>query len=167
MSKIHELAKQVLAKLPGGDCGGYGGCGFATCEACAEAIAETANITICPACDNDAIKGIAEVVGVDAVEVEQKVAYIRCSGEAAGKERFKAYDSCQAAVDSGFEKGECQWGCVGIGSCIERCKYDAMSLVDGKVVIDKEKCNGCEACVGACPQMIIEIIPADATNFIP
>ena len=33
------MIKEILKVLPGGDCGGYGGCGFETCEACAEAIA--------------------------------------------------------------------------------------------------------------------------------
>lgn len=41
MSNIHKQAMQVLAALPGVDCAGCGGCGFPTCEACAEAIAET------------------------------------------------------------------------------------------------------------------------------
>ena len=71
----------------GGGCSGCGGCGFTTCEACAEAIAKTGKITLCPACDNDAIKAIADVLGVEPVEVEQKVAFIRCAGEAAGKKR--------------------------------------------------------------------------------
>ena len=30
---------KILSLLPGGDCGGLGGCGKDTCQACAEAIA--------------------------------------------------------------------------------------------------------------------------------
>ncbi|MBQ3184749.1 MAG: 4Fe-4S binding protein [Firmicutes bacterium] len=167
MSNIHEQAMQVLAILPGVDCGGCGGCGFTTCEACAEAIAKTGKITLCPACDNDAIKAIADVLGVEPVEVEQKVAFIRCAGEAAGKKRFAGLESCQAAKDAGFLHKECQWGCIGLGSCTQKCEFDAMSLVDGKVVIDKEKCTGCMACMKACPQELISMVPEDATNFIP
>ena len=44
-----ESAKRILALLPGVDCGGFGGCGCPTCEACAQAIAEGAPITLCPA----------------------------------------------------------------------------------------------------------------------
>lgn len=167
MMMVQESAKRILALLPGGDCGGFGGCGLESCEKCAQAIAEGSSIALCPACSQDAVDAIAEIMGTSTVEVEDKVAFIKCSGEAAGKERFRSLDSCQAAIEIGFEKGECQWGCVGVGSCIERCKYDAMALVDGKIVIDREKCNGCEACVGACPQMVIEMVPAEATNFIP
>ena len=164
MSNIHKQAMQVLAILPGVDCGGCGGCGFTTCEACAEAIAKTGKITLCPACDNDAIKAIADVLGVEPVEVEQKVAFIRCAGEAAGKKRFAGLESCQAAKDAGFLHKECQWGCIGLGSCTQKCEFDAMSLVDGKVVIDKEKCTGCMACMHACPQKIIEMVPKDAND---
>ena len=40
MTRIQESAKQILALLPGVDCGGFGGCGYPSCQACAEAIAE-------------------------------------------------------------------------------------------------------------------------------
>lgn len=44
-----------------------------------------------------------------------------------------------------------------------------MSLVDGRIVIDKEKCDGCGDCAkeDVCPQGLIRMIPRDATNFIP
>ena len=34
-----EVVKKILSLLPGVDCGGFGGCGKASCEECAEAIA--------------------------------------------------------------------------------------------------------------------------------
>ena len=42
MSTNHDAAeviKKILSLLPGVDCGGFGGCGKATCAECAEAIA--------------------------------------------------------------------------------------------------------------------------------
>ncbi|MDD4200074.1 MAG: (Fe-S)-binding protein, partial [Eubacteriales bacterium] len=164
-----ESAKRILALLPGVDCGGFGGCGCTTCEACAQAIAQGDPITLCPAANTETVAKIAEIMGVEPVAVEAKVAYIKCAGSSAGKERLKAEacESCDVAKKKGFAKGECQYGCMGLGTCIARCKFDAMSLVDGEVVIDKEKCSGCEACLSGCIQEIIEMIPADATNFIP
>ena len=35
MSKVKETALRILSLLPGVDCGGFGGCGYPTCEACA------------------------------------------------------------------------------------------------------------------------------------
>ncbi|MGI6212051.1 MAG: 4Fe-4S dicluster domain-containing protein [Anaerovoracaceae bacterium] len=100
---------------------------------------------------------------------EDMIAFVACAGDAAGKERFKDCKSCQEAVDSGFKRGECKSGCVGIGSCIDSCKEGAMSLVDGKIVIDESKCNGCGDCAKpeVCPQALIRMIPREATNFIP
>ena len=104
-----------------------------------------------------------------AAEQVKKVAFVACAGSAAGKQRFAQCKSCAEAVELGFKRGECKDGCVGVGSCIASCTKGAMKLVDGKVVIDKEKCDGCGDCAkeGVCPQKLISMIPADATNFIP
>ena len=96
-----------------------------------------------------------------------EIAFIRCVGSAAGKKRFSGGTSCDGVIKEGFLNGECQYGCVGIGSCIERCKLDAMSLLDGVVIIDRDQCNGCLDCLGICPQELIIMVPREATNFIP
>lgn len=101
---------------------------------------------------------------------EQMIAFVACSGSAAGKARFAGKcKTCAEAVASGFLRSECRSGCVGVGSCIEACKQGALKLEDGKIVVDREKCNGCGDCAaeGVCPQGLIRMIPADATNFIP
>lgn len=167
MTRIQESAKHILALLPGVDCGGFGGCGYPTCQACAEAIAEGGSVALCPACNSDAVNAIAQVMGVEPVEVEDKVAFVRCAGTAAAQERFVVCKSCEEAKGKEKLAGECQYGCLGVGSCIDRCKFNAMKLEGGRILIDREKCSGCEACIGGCVQNIIEMIPRDATNFIP
>lgn len=172
MSTNHDAAeviKKILSLLPGVDCGGFGGCGKATCAECAEAIETTKNVAMCPAVKQETVDQIAALLGVETVPVKDEIAFIACSGSAAGKTRFAGCKSCREAVESGFVRGECKDGCVGVGSCMDVCKFDAMKLENGKVYIDKEKCSGCGACANAavCPQYIIRMIPADATNFIP
>jgi len=164
-----DIVKKILALLPGGDCGGFGGCGRKSCEECAEAIAEGECVALCPAAKQDKVDAIAEVMGVPTVEVTEKIAFVKCAGSAAGKERFASCKSCKEAVEMGFKRGECKDGCVGVGSCVDFCKFGAMKMEDGIVVVDAEKCNGCGACANAeaCPQSLITMIPADATNFIP
>jgi len=46
----------------------------------------------------------------------------------------------------------CTPECGGCGECIKSCPVDAMSLEDGKVITDVEKCILCVACTAACPK---------------
>ena len=99
-----------------------------------------------------------------------EVAFVACAGSAAGKARkMDSCKSCQEAVDAGFIRGECKSGCVGVGSCIPVCKKNAIRIEDGKIVVDRELCDGCGDCAapGVCPQGLIRMIPREATNFIP
>ena len=167
MEKMNEAAKHILALLPGGDCAGYGGCGHPTCQACAQAIVDGGCVAMCPACDNDAVAAIAQVMGVEPIQVVEKVAFVRCAGTSAAQERFVLCKSCDEAKTKGTEAGECKYGCLGVGTCLDRCTFDAMKLDNGRLLIDRDKCSGCEACLTGCCQNIIEMIPRDATNFIP
>lgn len=164
-----EVVRKILSLLPGSDCKGLGGCGRKTCLDCAEAIADGESVALCPACDQDRVDAIAEALGTETEKARDQVAFVFCSGSAAGKERAGQYKSCEEAVEKGFKRGECKDGCVGVGSCVDSCEFGAMSLEDGRIVIDKDKCTGCGACANkaVCPQTIIRMVPREATNFIP
>ena len=108
-----ELVKTILSFLPGVDCCGLGGCGKETCQACAQAIAESANPAMCPACNQEKIDAIAELLGVPSIAAKNEIAFVSCSGSAAGKRRFADCKTCKEAVKSGFQRGECKDGCVG------------------------------------------------------
>lgn len=43
-------------------------------------------------------------------------------------------------------------GCDGCGKCVHSCLYGAISIRDGKVVIDDARCTGCGMCRAVCPQ---------------
>jgi ferredoxin len=46
--------------------------------------------------------------------------------------------------------------CIGCGSCVGACQFNAISLQDGKAVIDQNICVKCGACKDACPVEAIE-----------
>ncbi len=76
---------------------------------------------------------------------QDTVAFVACNGTVAGQKRLPDARPARKRL-SGFARGECKSGRVGVGSRIEVCKQHAMSLVDGRIVIDKEKCDGCGDC---------------------
>ncbi|NLV36959.1 MAG: 4Fe-4S binding protein [Clostridiaceae bacterium] len=47
--------------------------------------------------------------------------------------------------------------CEACGRCVERCKQGALSLVDGRVKVEKGKCVLCGYCGSVCPQFAIKI----------
>ena len=47
-------------------------------------------------------------------------------------------------------------------SCLEACPEDAIhKRSDGIVLIDKEKCTGCQLCMPACPYGVIQFNPRE------
>lgn len=54
-------------------------------------------------------------------------------------------------IKGGMEIEYVESACISCGVCIKACRTGALSLVDGKVVLDASKCNNCARCVKSCP----------------
>ena len=157
-----ERVTAVRDCLPGSNCGG---CGFAGCDACAEAIVKgEADVTACTA-GGDSAK-IAEIMGTQAGEQIKKVAFVKCSGtcdKTKVKYRYQGIPDCRKlALIPGHGEKECTYGCMGYGSCVFVCKFDAIHIVNGVALVDKEKCVGCGACTRVCPNGLIELRPYES-----
>ena len=58
-------------------------------------------------------------------------------------------------LGGGLGPNECPHGCLGFGTCVAACPFDAIHIRDGVARVDHEKCVGCMACAAACPKHII------------
>ena len=154
---------EVREALPGNNCGA---CGFAGCDAMAQAIVKgEAPVNGCPVGGKASAEAIAAVMGVSAGEAERKVAFVRCSGSCDVTKmqgNYTGIRDCRSALLSGLNLTDCSYGCIGLGSCAKVCPQDAIVIRRGVAEVDTEKCVGCGLCMKACPKGMIELIPASS-----
>ena len=48
--------------------------------------------------------------------------------------------------------------CTGCGRCVERCQQNALTIKDGKCLVDMDKCVLCSYCASVCKEFCIKII---------
>lgn len=162
--EIDEKEEAVLAALPGNNCGG---CGFPGCSGLAAAIAKgEAPVNACPVGGEPVGKVIAGIMGVEAEASVRKVAFVQCQGDCdkiTADYEYHGIEDCRmlSFVPNGGPKS-CNYGCLGFGSCVQVCPFDAIHVVNGVAVVDKEACKACGKCVEVCPKHLIELIPYDA-----
>lgn len=160
--KVDERVERINAILPGANCGG---CGYPGCNGYAEAIVKNeCSITLCAPGGNETIEKIAEIMGISATKLEPKVAIVKCLGNnsvAIKKADYKGANDCIAAnLVNGGDKG-CEFGCLGYGSCVKVCRFDAIFInSEGIAEVIPEKCTACGTCIEICPRNIIELVPA-------
>lgn len=162
--EIDEKTEAIREALPGSNCGG---CGFAGCDACADAIAKgTAPITACPVGGAPVAEKISAIMGQEIGEMERMVAYIKCDGHSEKRKSDYNYfgiDSCSyAALMPGSSPYSCKDGCLGYGSCAKVCPESAIRIIDRKAVVDEVLCVACGKCIRTCPHNLIELVPANA-----
>ncbi len=149
--------------LPGANCGG---CGYAGCGDFAKAIVmDGADITLCAPGGSECVNSIAKFMGVEAGDVEKKVAIVLCCGDdEKAKHRFSynGINDCTAANATAGGDKACTYGCLGYGSCGRVCPVNAVRIENGIAVINKELCIGCGKCVATCPRNLIKLVPASA-----
>ena len=154
---------EVRDALPGANCGG---CGFAGCDAFAFAVASgNAPVNGCPVGGGAVVKAMAEIMGQQAEAVIRREAYVKCAGncdKAAYQYEYFGLDDCSAVNQlAGNGPKTCTFGCLGNGSCLKACAFDAINIVNGIAEIDTDKCTACGRCVATCPRRLIEILPVE------
>jgi len=166
-SEPDERIEMIVDVLPSANCGG---CGFAGCAALAEAIVKgEAKTNACPVGGAEMSEKIAGIMGEEAIAGVRYRAQVMCSGTndfAREKYEYDGLADCIAANRLAGGSKACPNGCLGLGTCVKNCKFDAIKIINGVAAVDYEKCTACGACAAACPKMIIKLIPFDATHWV-
>ncbi|QDP00930.1 electron transport complex subunit RsxB [Thalassotalea sp. PS06] len=133
------LVEQIDALLPQTQCGQ---CGYPGCKPYAEAVANGDAINKCAPGGDDTIKRIADLMGVDAIPMDEsheqdntpKVAFI------------------------------IEEDCIGCTKCIQACPVDAITGAAKQMhTVLTDECTGCDLCVDPCPVDCIEMVPVKQT----
>lgn len=164
--KEDEKFLRIRDCLPGANCGA---CGYSGCDGYAKAISsgscEATNLCVPGGAVTSS--GIAEILGVDASDVVEKVAYIACNGNCDASKRKYEYvgrDSCRIANMAYQGDKFCTFACLGYGDCAAACPQKAIHVDNGVAKVDVSSCIGCGICVRNCPNHIIKLI--DRTSAV-
>ena len=116
-------------------------CGYPGCRAYAEAIAAgRAEINRCPPGGRDTIRGLAELLGRDALPLDTSLG--------------NASMSRRAVIDESI--------CIGCNRCAEVCPVDAIAGLPQRMhTVVAAHCTGCELCLPPCPVDCIAMVPRD------
>lgn len=157
---IDERIPEIVEALPGANCGA---CGFPGCSQLAVIISKgEAPVNACTVGGNKSAEKIAEIMGAEFRGDSVKKAFVKCLGTGEkSKDKF-IYDGisdCRAAHNLSNGNKSCQYSCLGLGSCKNACNFDAITIDDDVVKINKAKCTSCGKCAVACPRDVIELLP--------
>ena len=165
--KEDEKAVAIRDCLPGANCGA---CGYSGCDGYAKALSEgaTSETNLCVPGGDSTAKEIAGILGVEAADVIEKVAYVACNGTCDIVEKkydYQGQKTCRTANMAYSGDRTCTYACLGYGDCAKVCPKDAISIENGVARVDPRKCIGCGICTRECPNNIIHLIN-DTTRVV-
>lgn len=149
----------VLAALPGANCGG---CGYVGCGSYAEAVVLKGELPDkCPVGGPSVAAAVAAIMGLDLKPSWPKRPIVHCRAKLEDRLQRMPYEGEQSCAAANLVAGVqgCTYGCLGFGDCVRACEFDAIHIVDGIAVVDYEACTGCGACARVCPRNIITMVP--------
>ncbi len=166
--EVDPREEAIGEALPGNNCGA---CGYPGCSGLAAAIVKgEAPVNQCPVGGAAVAEVIGGIMGVSVDASEKNVAFVMCGGDCEKSRQQYDYTGVQdcsvVKLMPGGGPKACTYGCMGFGSCVKVCDFDAIHIVNGVAVVDKEKCVACEKCIKACPQKLIELVPYSMTHAV-
>jgi electron transport complex protein RnfB len=160
----NPLVDRVRSFLPSANCGA---CGYAGCQAYAEALVEQADVppNLCAPGRGAVAAALASLTGKEMGVVLDRIVVMRCNGTSAfarTEAQYAGVETCAAASLVFGGPKACKNGCLGLGDCVRACPFDALYLGDeGIAVVKPESCTGCGLCVPACPKDLFQLYPRE------
>lgn len=158
---------KILGVLPGINCGA---CGFASCRAFAEHVAEKNEIPSrgCIPGGKDVNTALNKILGFEGGSFAASKAVLLCTQKGSQRKEtadYKGPATCQLAefTTTGIA---CKYGCLGFADCVKACKFDALKMEDGLPIVDYSKCTGCGKCVEACPRDLFVLVDSSSLEEI-
>ncbi len=166
--EVDEREEAILEVLPGNNCGG---CGYSGCSGLAAAIVKgEADVSDCPVGGNPVAEKIGAIMGQKAKEQVRKVAFVKCGGTCDKTKTEYNYQGLEDCIMVGMMQNggpkSCNYGCLGGGTCVKECQFDAIHIVNGVAEVDKDACRACGRCVAACPKHLIELVPYSQKHLV-
>lgn len=165
---VDERVTAIREALPGANCGA---CGFAGCDDYAAALVDDGSLStaLCPVGGAAVAAEIAGIMGVEAGAVAAKVATVMCAGHYGVTNRIMDTDKIHTCKEAKMFYGgqwACPHGCLGLGDCVTECAYDAIRVINGVAMVDRESCVGCGACAKVCPNHIIDMVSEKSKVYV-
>ena len=114
-------------------------------------------------------KEVSAILGVEAQDVVEMVAVVRCGGDCdktKDKMDYQGVKSCKAARVFFGGLGSCNFGCIGFGDCEAVCPVNAITVDHSLARVDSAACIGCGMCARTCPTGVITTIPRTAKAVV-
>lgn len=167
--ETNPLIHIVEDVLPKGQCGA---CGYAGCLAYAEAVVLDENVppNLCIPGKELVANMVAELTGKKAEEIEPRYAVLKCGGcieNASIKYKYEGVKDCICANSLLGGSKQCSFGCLGLGTCVKNCPFDAIEMGENNLpIIDKDRCTGCGKCESVCPKKAISMISQETVVIV-
>lgn len=163
---VDPKVQEVRDALSGANCGG---CGYAGCDAFAEAVVKgEAPADGCVAGGAAVAEKVASVMGVSAGSSVPKIAFVACAGTkecAVSKGQYEGVQTCAAAQLAMSGTKKCAFGCIGFGDCEAACPFGAITMTkEGLPHVNVEKCVGCGKCAKTCPKHLFVLMDKNTSG---
>jgi len=161
------LIDTLTAMLPGVNCGA---CGYPGCAQFAENMVKKRDPSkICPVGGSELSYELGRLLGIKLDEAKPVVCVALCNGSGKTTKflaEYKGIRDCWAAMQILPSLKQCGYGCVGLGSRVSACKYGALKIKDGLIVVDDQRCIGCGLCIVKCPQGVLKMTEKREKKFL-